>query len=120
LWQVHEAFSQPGRILAQVAEMPDGTRFFGIARTTLRGGGGWQAPRKLFAIGLGCELAHARELVYADGLDLAAPRGVVPIGPGCRICPRTDCAQRAFPPAGKTLVADSDTESLVSYRFKGG
>ena len=47
-----------------------------------------------------------------------APRGVVPIGPGCRVCPRTDCVQRAFPPAGKVLVADSDAESLVSYRFE--
>ena len=118
LWQVHEAFAQPNRILTQVAEMPDGTRFFGIARTIARGGGGWQARRKLFAIGLGCELSHARELVYADGLDVHAPRGVVPIGPGCRVCPRTDCVQRAFPPAGKVLVADSDAESLVSYRFE--
>lgn len=117
LWQVHEAFSQPGRILTQVAEMPDGTRFFGIARTIERGGGGFQARRKLFAIGLGCELSHARELIYADGLDVRAPRGVVPIGPGCRVCPRADCVQRAFPPAGKALIADSDTESLVSYRF---
>jgi hypothetical protein len=114
---VHEAFSQPGRILTQVAEMPDGTRFFGIARSIERGGGGFQARRKLFAIGLGCELSHARELIYADGLDVTAPRGVVPIGPGCRVCPRVDCVQRAFPPAGKALIADSDTESLVSYRF---
>ena len=118
LWQVHEAFSQPGRILTQVAEMPDGARFFGIARTIERGGGGYEARRKLFAIGLGCELAHARELVYADGLDVGAPRGVVPIGPGCRVCPRTNCVQRAFPPAGKKLIADSDAESLVSYRFE--
>lgn len=120
LWQVHEAFVQPGRILTQVAEMPDGMRFFGIARTVERGGGGFTAQRKLFAIGLGCELAHARELVYADGLDVAAPRPVVPIGPGCRVCPRADCVQRAFPPAGKILVADSDAESLVSYRFESG
>ena len=119
LWQVHEAFSQPGRILAQVAEMPDGARFFGIARTIERGGGGYEARRKLFAIGLGCELSHARELVYADGLDVAAPRGVVPIGPGCRVCPRQDCVQRAFPPAGRKMIADSDSESLVSYRFEG-
>ncbi len=42
LWQVHEAFSQPGRILTQVAEMPDGARFFGIARTIERGGGGYE------------------------------------------------------------------------------
>ena len=120
LWQVHEAFSQPGRLLTQVAEMPDGARFFGIARTIERGGGGYEARRKLFAIGLGCELSHARELVYADGLDVAAPRGVVPIGPGCRVCPRTDCVQRAFPPAGRRMIADSDSESLVSYRFEAG
>jgi len=120
LWQVHEAFAQPGRILTQVAEMPDGTRFFGIARTIERGGGGYQARRKQFAIGLGCELSHARELVYADGLSTESPRNVVPIGPGCRVCPRANCVQRAFPPAGKQLVADSDRESLVSYRFREG
>jgi XRE family transcriptional regulator, fatty acid utilization regulator len=118
LWHVHEAFSQPGRILTQIAEMPDGARFFGIARTIERGGGGYEARRKLFAIGLGCELRHARELVYADGQDVAAPLSVVPIGPGCRVCPRTNCVQRAFPPAGKRLVVDADVESLVSYRFE--
>ncbi|HSW19175.1 MAG TPA: short-chain fatty acyl-CoA regulator family protein [Ramlibacter sp.] len=118
LWQVHEAFAQPGRILTQVAEMPDGTRFFGIARTIERGGGGFKARRKLFAIGLGCELSHAPELVYADGLDIERPRDVMPIGPGCRVCPRHDCAQRAVPPAGKALMADSDSESWVSYRFR--
>lgn len=118
LWHVHEAFAQPGRILTQVAEMPDGTRFFGIARTIERGSGGYRARRKLFAIGLGCELRHARELVYADGIDPELPRDVMPIGPGCRVCPRPDCVQRAFPPAGKPLLADSDAESLTSYRFR--
>lgn len=117
LWHVHEAFAQPERILTQVLEMPDGIRFFGIARTTGRGGGGFRSRRKQFAIGLGCELSHARELVYADGIDLGKPRDVVPIGPGCRVCPRADCVQRAFPPAGKVLIADDFGESLVSYRF---
>jgi XRE family transcriptional regulator, fatty acid utilization regulator len=118
LWHVHEAFAQPGRILTQVAEMADGTQFFGIARTIERGNGGFRKRRKLFAVGLGCELAHAHELVYADGIDLQHPSDVVPIGPGCRVCPRSDCLQRAFPPAGKALLVDSDTESLVSYHFQ--
>lgn len=117
LWHIHDAFAQPGRILTQVAEMPDGTRFFGIARTTSRGGGGYRSQRKWFAIGLGCELSHARELVYADGLDLNCPHTVVPIGPGCRVCPRTDCVQRAFPPADRKLLNTPHQESLVSYRF---
>lgn len=120
LWHVHEAFTLPGRILTQVVEMPDGTRFFGIARTVGRGGGAYRMPRKVFAIGLGCELSQARELVYADGIDIDDPRGVVPIGPGCRVCPRPDCVQRAFPPAGRDMVADSDMESLVPFRFVAG
>lgn len=120
LWNVHEAFAQPGRILTQLAEMPDGSRFFGIARTIERGGGGFRAQRKQFAVGLGCGVAHAHELVYADGVDLGAAEQTALIGPGCRICPREHCVQRAFPPAGKRLVADSDGESLVSYRFVNG
>lgn len=121
LWSVHEAFAQPGRVLTQIAEMPDGSRFFGIARTIERhGGGGHRAQRKHFAIGLGCDLAHAPELVYADGLALGTAARATPIGPGCRVCPREHCVQRAFPPAGKRLVANSDTESLVSYRFSEG
>ncbi|ATE59807.1 helix-turn-helix domain-containing protein [Thauera sinica] len=119
LWHVHDAFTRPGEILTQIAEMPDGSRFFGLARTIGRGGGAYLAPRKLFAIGLGCELSHARHLVYADGFDLASPRNVVPIGPGCRVCPRTGCVQRAFPPAGRPLETGVDVESLVSYRFEG-
>lgn len=119
LWHVHEAFAQPERILTQVVEMPDGSRFFGIARTTSRGGGGFRSRRKAFAVGLGCELSRAADLVYADGIDPAAPRDVVPIGPGCRVCPRGDCVQRAFPPAGKALLADTDVESLVPFRHVG-
>ncbi|WP_431259385.1 helix-turn-helix domain-containing protein [Roseateles chitinivorans] len=123
LWHVHEAFAQPGRFLTQIAEMPDGSRFFGIARTIERhGGGGYLARRKLFAIGLGCDISHARELVYAEGLafdESTVSKQAIPIGPGCRVCPREHCVQRAFPPAGKALVADSDSESLVSYRFTG-
>jgi hypothetical protein len=117
LWHVHEAFAQPGRILTQIAEMPDGSRFFGIARTIERGGGGYRAQRKLFAIGLGCDLTHARELVYASGLDLGPLAQAAMIGPGCRVCPRENCVQRAFPPAGKAMVPNVDSESLVSYRF---
>ncbi len=120
LWHVHEAFALPGRILTQVVEMPDGTRFFGIARTVGRGGGAYRTPRKFFAIGLGCELSQARELVYADGIDIDDPQDVVPIGPGCRVCPRPDCVQRAFPPAGRDMLADSDAESLVPFRFAAG
>ncbi|MFF3998632.1 short-chain fatty acyl-CoA regulator family protein [Streptomyces cyaneofuscatus] len=115
LWTVYEAFSAPGRILTQVAEMPDGKRYFWVARTVTRGGFGHRAPRADFAVALGCELRHAHRLVYAEGLALDDPRSVTPIGLGCRICERQDCAQRARPPAGGRLAVDPDRRAHVPY-----
>ncbi|MFJ8756656.1 short-chain fatty acyl-CoA regulator family protein [Streptomyces cyaneofuscatus] len=115
LWTVYEAFSAPGRILTQVAEMPDGKRYFWVARTVTRGGFGHRAPRADFAVALGCELRHAHRLVYAEGLALDDPRSVTPIGLGCRICERQDCAQRARPPAGGRLAVDPDRRTHVPY-----
>ncbi|MFJ9327477.1 short-chain fatty acyl-CoA regulator family protein [Streptomyces sp. NPDC101230] len=115
LWTVYEAFSAPGRILTQVAEMPDGKRYFWVARTVTRGGFGHRAPRADFAVALGCELRHAHRLVYAEGLALEDPRSATPIGLGCRICERQDCAQRARPPAGGRLAVDPDRRTHVPY-----
>lgn len=96
LWIIYEAFNQPGRILTQVARMPDGRRYFWLARQVSSGPVGHGQPRKTFAVALGCELQHADRLVYARGLDTQNPANAVPIGPGCRVCPREDCMQRAF------------------------
>ncbi|MEU6480386.1 short-chain fatty acyl-CoA regulator family protein [Streptomyces sp. NPDC047017] len=120
LWTVYEAFSAPGRILTQVAEMPDGKRYFWVARTLTRGGFGHHAPRAEFAVALGCELRHAHRLVYAEGLALDDPRAATPIGLGCRICERRDCAQRARPPAGGRLAVDPDRRTYVPYPVESG
>ncbi|MEG3627870.1 short-chain fatty acyl-CoA regulator family protein [Streptomyces poriticola] len=120
LWTVYEAFSAPGRILTQVAEMPDGKRYFWIARTITRGGYGRHAPRAEFAVALGCELRHAHRLVYAEGVALDDPRAATPIGLGCRICERRDCAQRARPPAGGRLAIDPDRRTHVPYPVESG
>ncbi|MEV7583237.1 short-chain fatty acyl-CoA regulator family protein [Streptomyces erythrochromogenes] len=114
LWTVYEAFSAPGRILTQVAEMPDGKKYFWIARTVTRGEFGHHAPRADFAVALGCELRHAPRLVYAEGVALHDPRAT-PIGLGCRICERQDCAQRARPPAGGSLAVNPDRRTYVPY-----
>ncbi|MFI9626684.1 short-chain fatty acyl-CoA regulator family protein [Streptomyces sp. NPDC052042] len=120
LWTVYEAFSAPGRILTQVAEMPDGKRYFWVARTITRGGYGHHAPRAEFAVALGCELRHAHRLVYAAGIALDDPRAATPIGLGCRICERRDCAQRARPPAGGRLAVDPDRRAYVPYPVETG
>ncbi|QCW76672.1 ImmA/IrrE family metallo-endopeptidase [Streptomyces sp. S6] len=119
LWTVYEAFSAPGRTLTQVAEMPDGKRYFWVARTITRGGYSHHAPRAEFAVALGCELRHAHRLVYAEGVDLDNASAATPIGMGCRICERLDCPQRAVPPLGQPLAIDENSSTFVPYPVQG-
>jgi predicted transcriptional regulator/transcriptional regulator with XRE-family HTH domain len=115
LWVVHDAFAQPGRIAVQVAQMPDGRSYFWVAKTIGPEGGGYLGQHKSFAIGLGCDLAHAHKLVYSTGVVLDDPTTAVPIGAGCKICNRTSCAQRAFPYLGGRVVVDENTGSSLPY-----
>ena len=68
------------------------------------------------AIGLGCEASHARELVYADGIDLENPDAVVPVGVTCRLCEHIDCEQRAFPPLQHPLKVDENVRGRFVLR----
>lgn len=115
LWNVYEAFAQPGRIVRQLARMPDGRSYLWIARTVTRSAGGWGAPARQFSVALGCDVQHAGALVYARGLDLADPASHVPIGMGCKVCERTACPQRAFPPIGQAVQVDENRSGLAPY-----
>ncbi|MEX0922854.1 MAG: short-chain fatty acyl-CoA regulator family protein [Rhodovibrionaceae bacterium] len=117
LWNVHEAFAAPGRILTQLAQLPDGTTYLCVARTVTKGGGGFLSPEKRFAVSIGCEIAHAPKLVYSSGLDLDDPSAIVPIGTSCRVCERADCAQRAFPPLGKAISVNVDERRFTPFAF---
>jgi len=119
LWVVHDAFAQPGRIVVQVAQMPDGRSYFWVAKTTTPEGRGYLGQRTSFAIGLGCDLAHADKLVYSTGVVLDDPSTAVPIGAGCKICNRTSCAQRAFPYLGGRVVVDENAGSSLPYSSTG-
>ncbi|AZG44862.1 short-chain fatty acyl-CoA regulator family protein [Gordonia insulae] len=115
LWVVHDAFATPGRIATQVSSMPDGRSYFWLARTTVEPSA-YLAPDKSFAIGLGCDVAHAERLVYSTGVNLADPRTVVPIGAGCKVCDRPACPQRAFPQLGRPIHVDPGVSDSVPYR----
>lgn len=117
LWNVHEAFEAPDRILVQMAEMPDGARYLSMAACVTKAAATFDAPRRRYAIGWGCELTYADQLVYADGLDWRRPRVLTPIGVSCRLCDRPDCAQRAFPPVGRRLSVDRNTRGEVPYEL---
>ena len=62
-----------------------------------------------------CDLRHARQLVYADGVDLDNAKAVVPVGPTCRMCERRDCEQRAFPALQHRLPVHENVRGISFY-----
>jgi XRE family transcriptional regulator, fatty acid utilization regulator len=114
LWNVYETFANPGKILVQIAQMPDGRNYMWVARTVERRASRYGQPGKTFAIGLGCELRHAHRLVYSEGLDLSGDIAT-PIGAGCRVCERDNCPQRAFPALGRALDIDEHRSTVSPY-----
>jgi predicted transcriptional regulator/transcriptional regulator with XRE-family HTH domain len=119
LWNVYEAFAQPGRILPQLARMPDGRAYLWIARTVSHGPRGFGSPGKTFSIGLGCDVRYAPRLVYAKGLDLKDPEVPTPIGMGCKVCERMACPQRAFPFVGRPLDVNENESRFTPYAVAG-
>lgn len=116
LWNVHQAFENGYRTSVQIAEMPDGIRYVCVARQADKAISSHLAPPRHYALGIGCEVAYAQDVVYADGLDLRnAP--VTQIGVNCRLCERSNCSQRAAPPIDRTLVVDPERRDFVPFRF---
>ena len=114
-WNVHAAFLTPGMIRIQISRMPDGATFFCIARTVRSDRGGYHVPHTVHAIGMGCEARFARELVYADGIDLDNKDAVVPVGVTCRLCEQMDCEQRVVPPLAHPLRIDENVRGVSFY-----
>ncbi|MBL8770940.1 MAG: DUF2083 domain-containing protein [Phenylobacterium sp.] len=114
LWNVHQAFRTPRQIVTQWLELPDGQRFFSIARTVTAGGGGWGKPRVERAIALGCAAEHAHRLVYVDA---GQPTEATPIGVTCRLCHRTECTARSAPPIGRPILPDDIRRTGAPFGF---
>ncbi len=114
-WNVFASFSTPGMIRIQVSEMPDGQRYFCIARTVQREATGYFSQHPQQAIGLGCRIEHAKELVYADGVDLGSQRIAAEVGVTCRSCERNDCAQRAHPSVRHPMRIDENVRGATIY-----
>ncbi|HEY0959507.1 MAG TPA: short-chain fatty acyl-CoA regulator family protein [Novosphingobium sp.] len=116
LWTVHQVFRTPGEIVTQWLELPDGQRFFSLARTVVAGGGHYGRPRVLRAIALACAAEHAPRLVYAQGVDADAAR-MTPIGITCRLCNRAACRARAVPPIGREILPDDYRRAAEPFTF---
>ncbi len=116
LWSVHTVFRTPRQVVTQWLELPDGQRFFSIARTVTAGGGGWGRPSVLRAVALACSAEHAHKLIYTQGLNLAEIEST-PIGVTCRLCNRAQCTARAVPPIGREILPDDYRRPAEPFAF---
>lgn len=115
LWNVHGVFATPRKVATQWLELPDGERFFSIARTVHSGGGGYGLPIVDRAIAVVCEAQYADRLVYSKShpqADLATPIGIA-----CRLCHRTECTSRSEPPIGRQILADNFRRPEAPFGF---
>lgn len=117
LWSVHRVFETPREVVTQWLELPDGQRFFSIARTVTAGGGGWGAPKVERAIALCCAADHAHRLIYTQ--DAPAP-DPTPIGVTCRLCHRAQCMARSAPPIGRDMLPDDYRRTRAPFGFADG
>lgn len=121
IWNIHECFTDPGRIHTQLVQLPSngdrgGETYVSVAKAVTRAGSTWGAPAQRLAIALGCDVVYAPRLVYARDYDLenATP---APIGINCYLCEREDCRQRAHPPLSKSLRFDERARGVSLYSW---
>jgi predicted transcriptional regulator/DNA-binding XRE family transcriptional regulator len=117
LWTVHKTFARPRKVLTQWLELPDGKRFFSIARTVMSGGGTFGERRIERAVALGCAVEHANRLIYTRMQPALTAGQATPIGVTCRLCQRIECPARAAPPIGRQLLPDDYHRGRAPYAF---
>ncbi len=114
LWNIHQAFTTPGHIDAQLIELPDGEQYVSIARTVRAGGGRFGHPSVLRSVALTCSAQQMDRLVYRDVLHNTQ---ATPIGVACRLCHRPRCIARSAPPMGRLLIPSRFRDSGVPFDF---
>jgi predicted transcriptional regulator/transcriptional regulator with XRE-family HTH domain len=106
VWDLHAAFNNPGTVMPQFVELPEGKRFFTINRTADRPAYSRDSQARRQAVSLGCELDYIERIGYAQAFNLDEDQSYSQIGINCRICARQSCAQRAHNPLVIELSVD--------------
>ncbi len=96
LWVIYRAFLTPDRITTQLARLPDDRQFLIMARAISKEASSFGVPPQIYSIMLACNASYANRLVYGDGYAPLDPLKMTDVGVSCRLCPRSDCQQRAY------------------------
>lgn len=113
---LHAAFAQPGQILVETVEMPDGAEFLTVSRTLEGLTAGFEERPRRTAVLIGCDVGYAKDTVY--GRTLGDRRSPTKVGPACRLCERQACLARAEPPLTRPLGLDEMVTGLSAFDFQ--
>jgi XRE family transcriptional regulator, fatty acid utilization regulator len=102
-WNIYSAFRNPNQIVRDIVELPDGGKWFSIAKMARHN-----------VIVLGCDVTFADRIIYRRGLDLKA-QTATPIGINCKLCERPDCAKRASPPLTRKLFISENSKGISMF-----
>ncbi|AJY47122.1 helix-turn-helix domain-containing protein [Martelella endophytica] len=114
--RVYESFYQPGRLLSERVEMPDGSQFLLLSRTVDGPEPALDERPRRTALLLGLPFAEAEQTVY--GKRHAGSAEVERIGPVCRLCERQGCLSRAEPAITRPLGLDEMAAGLSAFDFR--
>lgn len=105
---VHSCFRMPDRVITQIVEMPDRSRYLTVNRTVNRPAVRYSSEDKRLAVSIGCSVENAPQTVYGVDINLNSSRMITQVGINCRQCPRADCEQRAHDPLHADLTLAED------------
>ncbi len=94
LWVLYRAQQSPETFIRQRVVFPSGARFVFVARAVHHGAAGFGKPRHYQTVMTAMSEDDARKTVYAPDPNTS----VEEVGPGCRLCPLTDCLHRVDAP----------------------
>ena len=114
---LHAAFAQPGQILVDAVEMPDGAAFLTVSRTLEGPQAGFGERVRRTALLIGCDLSFRDDMVYGQALRPGAEASIA-IGVACRLCERPGCLSRAEPPVTRPLGLDEMVAGLSVFDFQ--
>ncbi|GHC78339.1 helix-turn-helix domain-containing protein [Limoniibacter endophyticus] len=117
LWNAHTAFETQGRIIRQLAQMPDGSRYLSMAVQVTKRNGGYRSAETVYVLAFGCDISVADAFVYADGLDIKGGAHYEPIGVSCRVCERQGCHARATPPVKRRIEVNHAQRGVLPYEL---
>lgn len=119
---IHAAFSQPGQVLVDAVELPDGAEFLVVSRTLEGPQAAFNERVRRTALLIACDIGFKDELIY--GLAIAGQTGsrssvaLTKVGTACRLCERQGCLARAEPPITRPLGLDEMVTGLSAFDFQ--